>query len=83
MPKFYTHLINHIAHTRDEEGEDFPDVAAARSYALQAIRGFLAEEVRHGRLDLRGRVEIADDSHVVVLTIPFDEALALQLDPLR
>lgn len=81
MPRFYTHLINHIADTRDEEGQDFPDVEAARSSALRAIRGILAEEVRDGRLDLRGRVEIADDGHVVVLTIPFDEALSLQLAP--
>ncbi len=52
----------------------------AREIAVDGIRSVLAEEVRHGRLDTHGRMEIADERGQVLAVIRFSEAIALRLE---
>ncbi|MFD2500942.1 DUF6894 family protein [Rhizorhabdus histidinilytica] len=48
MPHFYFHVSNGTGETRDEEGVDLPDVAAAHAQALSGIRSILREELGRG-----------------------------------
>jgi hypothetical protein len=77
MPSYHLHLTNaHIA-AEDEHGVEAADLGAARCCALEGIRDFLAEEVKQGRLDLRGRVDIADGTGSVLMTVAFAEAVQI------
>jgi hypothetical protein len=75
MPLFYLHLHNSVGFVRDEEGRDFPDLAAARAEAIKSIRSLLAEDLRHGRLDLRGRLDVAGADGEILATVAFGEAV--------
>ncbi|HEY0012475.1 MAG TPA: Crp/Fnr family transcriptional regulator [Allosphingosinicella sp.] len=76
MPRFFFNIRNGNGFTEDEEGRDFPDVRAARAEALKGVRSIVAEEVKEGRLDLAGRVEITDEAGASIEAIPFGDALA-------
>jgi hypothetical protein len=80
MPLFYLHAHNSTGFVEDEEGQDLPDLAAARAAAVDGIRSILAGEVRAGSLDTRGRIDIADDTGRVLATVRFREAVELRLD---
>lgn len=76
VPRFYFHLFNDVdAH--DHEGRDVADPAAARDAAKEDIRSIISDAARHGRLDLRGRIEIADERGVVIDAVSFGEAVEL------
>lgn len=77
MPHFYFHLYNQIGFVPDEEGEDLPDLATAKSRAIENIRSILAGEIGEGRVDLRGRIEIAREDGAIVASVRFAEALEL------
>lgn len=80
VPRYYLHLINGVGETRDEEGQEAVDLDGARIRAVQGIRSILSDDVAHGRLDLRGRIEIADADGTCLGVVPFSDALDLQLE---
>lgn len=76
MTHYYLNIQNGNGLTRDDEGEDFPDLAAARQKAMEGVRSILSDEIKSaGSMDLHGCIEIADESGAVVLTLPFREAI--------
>lgn len=78
MPHYHFNLHNSIGFVADEEGQDLPDLDAARTEALRNARGIMAEEVRVGRLDLAGKLEVVDGGGASLLTIAFAEAIELE-----
>lgn len=80
MPRFSLHLHNRLEFVRDEEGMELPDLGTARQQAIQSIRSVLGEEVQQGLVDLRGRIEIANDNGDILASIPFAEAVELLLE---
>ncbi len=74
-------LLLHVfddAVAMDDEGLELPDVEAVRRVALKGARSLIAEEVNKGRLCLRHRIEVEDEDHRPVMTLPF--AAAVQVD---
>ncbi|MND01289.1 hypothetical protein D3C83_202310 [compost metagenome] len=63
----------------DEEGRELPDLGAAEDFAVDSIRSILKDELDTGRLDLRGRIDIADGGGQVLAVVPFDRAVELRL----
>jgi hypothetical protein len=61
----------------DEEGLDLPSVDAAKEEALKGIRSILCEELMHGKLDLKGHIDVADETGSVVETIKFEDAVQI------
>lgn len=80
MPKFYFDMVNSRGFLRDPEGQDCADADEARESALVSIRSILAEEVRAGRMDLRGRIEIRSDESAG-FSIAFDDAVDVLTGP--
>jgi hypothetical protein len=74
MPRFFLHIHNRIGFAPDEEGYDLADLAAAVEQAKEGIRSILSDEAKTGRLDLNGRIEIADETGTVRQSLPFSEA---------
>jgi hypothetical protein len=79
MPRYFLHVFNSTGTARDDEGADLPDMAAARQLALDSIRSIMAMEARAGRIDLNGRIEIADSSGAVLDRVAYREAFVLSL----
>lgn len=76
--RYFFHVLNGNGFTRDEEGQEFPDLDAARRCGLVGIRSVLGEELMRGIVDLTGRLDICDENDGVLLSIPFAEAVHVQ-----
>lgn len=80
MPHFRLNIHNHSGETCDEEGQDLPDLETARAKALEGIRSFLGAEVVTGELDLRGHLDIVDETGVTQASVPFSEAIVIHTE---
>lgn len=71
MPKYYFNLFNDLT-AIDGEGLELADVAAAEAQARIAAAQIIAEKIAAGeRVDLRHRIEIADEDRQVVFVLCF------------
>lgn len=75
MPRFHFHSHARDGVSCDEDGMELPDLESARACAIDGIRSIASEEVRSGRPDLEGRIEIVDDSGAILDTVRFPEAV--------
>ena len=78
MPVYFFNLRNGSGLLEDFEGQELADLEAARAEGTKAARALIADEVMHGRLDLRAAIEIMDDGGRLLLAIPFEEAIAIE-----
>jgi hypothetical protein len=81
MPHYYFHVTNSTGFVKDEEGRELSSIEAARREGVSDIRSILSEEVKLGRLDLRGHIEITNEEGTVVSLLPFEDAIKLSLQP--
>lgn len=76
MACYFFHLHDH--HHSDDEGRELPDLATAITVARDEIRDFLADQVRHGYLDLKLRIDITDETGRRVATVHRSDAVNLR-----
>lgn len=74
MTLYFFHLFDGSDHLVDVEGQELPDLDAAKAFALLCARDTLSHGMRGGILDLRVRLDVADAAGAVVHTLPFEEA---------
>jgi len=77
MPLYYFHVYNDDV-TMDEEGQDFPDAAAARVQAVKSVRELICDDVRKGRVTLSDRIEVEDAHHRPMLTLTYGETVEIK-----
>lgn len=77
MPHFYLHVTNSFGSVPDEEGSDHDELDAAREVAVATIRSLLSEEVKSGRLDLNGFIDIVDTAGDRLTRIHYDQAVTV------
>jgi hypothetical protein len=75
MPRYYFHLCNGSGFTEDHEGSEHPGPTAARTHAIRGLRDIMAGEMQAGELNLGSFIEIENDAHEWVMTVPFEEAV--------
>jgi hypothetical protein len=66
MPQYYFHVRDETGFTPDLEGQELPDLAAARNEATSAARELLGEKLLHGGSLNHRTIEIADTNGEVV-----------------
>lgn len=66
MPHYFFHVREGSDLNRDVEGQDFPDVEAARREAFNSVREILGEKLLHGGALNHRSIEIADETGFVV-----------------
>jgi hypothetical protein len=71
MPRFYLHVCNGTGFLQDEEGQELPDVDAARLAAVRSARSIMASDVQRGMLDLSSFIEVEDADGKLILTLGF------------
>lgn len=81
MPQYFFHVRNSTGYMLDEEGQELAGLEAARDTAVSAVRSIISEESKVGLVDLRGRVEVFDEAGLILLTLPFSEALDIRTGP--
>lgn len=78
MPRFYFHLFDG-AHIIDDEGVELPNVATAREVGIEsAIHVLAAEMIEKGTITLANRIEVEDEDHRTVLTLPFRSVVTVK-----
>ena len=75
MGHFYFHLRVDGELQLDEEGQDFPDVPAARHEAEDAARELLAQAIRAGEDQIPEGFVIADEEGREIDTVPLAAVL--------
>lgn len=62
MPRYKFHVYDDD-HTIDYEGQEYPDLDAARTHAVKAVRRIMAEELAlKGEITLSHWIEIEDET---------------------
>jgi hypothetical protein len=77
MPRYFFHVYDDTV-ALDDDGMDLPDVDAARRQALAGARALICEEVTKGHVNLSHRIEVEDEEHRPVLTLPFASAVEIE-----
>jgi hypothetical protein len=76
MPRYFLDIVDGTRIV-DEEGQELPDIAAARAVAVAGARSIMREEIWKGRLPLKERIEIRDDRQKLVATVRFRDAVLI------
>jgi hypothetical protein len=75
MPIFYLHVCDGGGFVEDLDGQHHPTVEAARTAAVTGLRDLLSGELRNGTLNMASFIEIEDESHMLVATVSFEDAV--------
>lgn len=75
MPHYYFHVREGSDLSRDREGQDLPNVEAARREAINTSREILGEKLLHGGSLNHRTIEIADETGHVVDVINANDVL--------
>ena len=81
MPRFFFHVVDRAGIATDDDGPDVDDLTAAKEVALKGARDILAAEIKYGKIDLNWRIDVADGEGVVMLSVPFSEAVLVDKAP--
>lgn len=78
MPRFYFHLRNHVS-VDDTEGKELADVrtalAQARRFATDMASVSIVEQ---GRINLRHRIEAADEAGETIAVVKFGDVVTIE-----
>lgn len=76
MPRYRFHLYNDIQ-VIDEQGRDFPDLAAAIAEAFADARKIMGEDLgTKGKINLNHWIELEDEAGQITV-IPFRDAVTI------
>jgi hypothetical protein len=82
MPRFYFHARDLGGNVSpDSEGQELPDLEAARREATNASREMLGEQLLHGGASIHGQIEIADEEGLVLAVVKARDTLLDQDQP--
>ncbi|MGZ8352808.1 MAG: DUF6894 family protein [Allosphingosinicella sp.] len=77
MPRYFFDLHNDIE-SRDHEGKELPNLAAAREKATASDREMICSSIQtRGSVNLDHRIDVRDETGDVVMTVPFREAFTI------
>ncbi len=77
MPRYFFNLYHDVVAV-DEEGTELPYLDAVRLVALRSARDLLSEDVKQGRIKVSHRIEVQDEDHRPVFTLPFSAAVQIE-----
>lgn len=78
MPRFFFHLRDDMS-VDDEEGQELPDVAAARLRAFKYAVDMSANSIlEHQKVNLHHSIEVADETKQVILTVEFGDVITVE-----
>ena len=79
VPRYYFHLHDRSGPVPDPDPRELSGLEVVREQALKGARSIICEDVRYGRVDLTGRIDVYDGAGELVLSLPFADAVELVL----
>ena len=77
MPRFFMHVRDALGSLRDEEGQELPDLTAARVEAFHAAKEYLGTKLtaseEPSEIDMDRVTDVADAAGTVLLSVRFSE----------
>ena len=70
MPRFYFHLRAGDQFIRDDDGQDFADLSAAKLEAISSAREIVAGAIRSGHASVPDAFVIADETAQEIDIVP-------------
>ena len=70
------HLVDSVNVLLDPDGVELPSDGIQQK-ALASARNCIAGDVREGRVDLRYRIDVHDESDQVIHSLPFADAVEI------
>jgi hypothetical protein len=78
MPMFFFHVRDSLD-CQDVDGQDLPDVAAARAKAVMETRQLMSETLKcEGRITLGHRIDVEDEHGTLVARVYFRDGLKIE-----
>jgi hypothetical protein len=78
MPRYYFHLRDDL-NVDDDEGTNLPSLEAARRRAVNyALNMAAAAVLEQHKLTLSHRIEVADDTGGIAMTVTFGDVVAIK-----
>lgn len=81
MTIYFFNIIEGNEYISDLEGIDCSDLAAVQKAAIAGASGLIAEAVKKGEQDYRGRFEVADERGATVLSLAFACPITIKIIP--
>ena len=81
MSRFFTHILNDTSFTLDEEGREFPDLAAASLDARRTLGDIISEELVEGKAAINLTAMIDDADKVRVCNLRAATRLVASVSP--
>ncbi|NIJ63107.1 hypothetical protein FHR20_000038 [Sphingomonas leidyi] len=75
MPRFFFNVYDRRGWLHDFEGMEV-DPSGLRKCAIEQARSLICDDVQHGVLDLRGRIEVTSEASEIVLVLGFNQVVA-------
>lgn len=77
MPRYFFNVYDNVV-APDDEGQELPNMQAARLYALAGARDIIAAQVKHGYMVRSHWIDVADDQGQVVMSVTFGDAVDIK-----
>jgi hypothetical protein len=77
MARYFLHIHNSHGEAEDDEGMEATSLSEAREKAVRGIRSLLSAEAENGHMNFKGRIEIADETGKLLLSVPFRDAITV------
>jgi hypothetical protein len=77
MPRYYFHVYNDET-SLDEEGQDLPDLEAARACAVEGARSLMSDTLKQGRIVLSDHIAIQNEQGDLLLDVRFSDAVEIK-----
>ena len=75
VPLYFFHLDDGHGYVADDQGQELPDLQAARLHALKAAGQMIAEELATGRERLHLAIHIEDGARQRLMSVPLTVSL--------
>lgn len=79
MPIFFLHVTEGEEFTPDLEGVDRADACAAQKAAIDGVSELIAEAVKMGERNYKGRIDAQDEQGTVLFTLTFASLIHIEL----
>ena len=77
MERYFLHIVDG-KFIRDDEGQDFECLEAAKAEAVASARSLMRDAIWHGRLPLNESIQIADAQGQVLDTVAFRDVIEIE-----
>jgi hypothetical protein len=78
MPRYFFHIFNDET-SIDDEGQELPDLEAARQLATREARILMCETLKKGQIVLSHHIAVEDDQGTSVFDVKFGEAVQIKM----